>query len=93
VVHLHSTAPPVNARVGERPRASPLTRAQCAANLPVLSSLLHVNARLEGELEPRLLPLLDGTRDRQMLIDALSGSAEQVDSALERFAWLGLLQG
>jgi cyclopropane fatty-acyl-phospholipid synthase-like methyltransferase len=93
VVHLHSTAPPVSAGAGERSLASPLARAQCAAGLPAVSSLLHVNARLEGELEPRLLPLLDGTRDRQTLTDELSSTTEAVEQGLARFASLGLLQG
>ncbi|MFI4992757.1 MAG: methyltransferase regulatory domain-containing protein [Solirubrobacterales bacterium] len=93
VVHLHATAPPVSASAGERPLASPLARAQCAAGLPAVSTLLHVNARLEGELEPQLLVLLDGSRNRQALTDAVSATAARVDEVLERFAWLGLLQG
>jgi cyclopropane fatty-acyl-phospholipid synthase-like methyltransferase len=92
VVDLHSTPPPVSATAGERPCASPLARAQCAAGLPAVSSLLHVNARLEGELEPRLLELLDGTRDRRALARELSSTAQQVEEGLGRFASLGLLQ-
>jgi hypothetical protein len=67
-------------------------RAQCAAQLPSLSSLLHANVRLEGDFDPQLLLLLDGTRDTHTLIQALSSTAEQVDAALARFAALGLLQ-
>jgi cyclopropane fatty-acyl-phospholipid synthase-like methyltransferase len=92
VVDLRSTPPPVSARAGERPCASPLARAQCAAGLPALSTLLHVNARLEDELEPRLLGLLDGTRDRQALARELSSTVQQVEEGLARFASLGLLQ-
>jgi len=91
VVHLHSTPPPLSAAAGERPLASPLARAQCAAGLPAVSSLLHCNARLEGELEPRLLALLDGTRDRRALMGELSSTTEQVEQGLVRFASLGLL--
>jgi SAM-dependent methyltransferase len=103
VVHLHSTRPPVSSGAGERPRASSLARAQCAAGQPAISSLLHVNARLEGEIEPRLLPLLDGTLDRRGLSEALSAAPArqigpspdpaEIDAALARFASLGLLQG
>jgi hypothetical protein len=93
VVDLHSTAPPVGVGADEWPRASPLARAQCAAGLPAVSSLLHVNARLEGELEPRLLELLDGTRDREALAHELSSTAQQVEEGLSRFASLGLLTG
>lgn len=92
VVDLHAMPPPVSPRAGERPCASPLARAQFAAGLPAVSSLLHVNARLEGDLEPRLLVLLDGTRDRQALARELSCTAQQAEEALARFASLGLLQ-
>jgi SAM-dependent methyltransferase len=80
IVMLQGTPPPLEAEPGERPLASPLARAQSAAGLPVVSSLLHANARLEGELEPRLLALLDGTRDLRTLVDSLS-SAEAVPNA------------
>jgi cyclopropane fatty-acyl-phospholipid synthase-like methyltransferase len=92
VIHLHSVPPPLSAGAGERPLASPLARAQCAAGLPAVSSLLHVNARLEGELEPRLLALLDGTRDRRTLAGELPSAMEQIEQCLARFASLGLLQ-
>jgi len=75
IVQLHSCPPPVVAQPGERPRASPLARAQQAAGRPVVSSLLHANVRLDGDLERRLLGLLDGTRDRAELLAALEGRA------------------
>jgi SAM-dependent methyltransferase len=74
IVMLQGTPPLLEAQPGERPLASPLARAQSAAGLPVVSSLLHANARLEGELEPRLLALLDGTRDLRALVDSLSSA-------------------
>jgi len=92
VVDLHATPPPVSARAGERPCASPLARAQCAAGLPAVSSLLHVNAQLEGDLEPRLLALLDGTRDGEALARELSCTEQQAEEALARLASLGLLR-
>ena len=92
VVQMCSTPPLLSPSAGERPCASPLARAQCAAGLPAVSSLLHVNARLEGELEPRLLVLLDGTRDRRALARELASTTEQVERGLVRFASLGLLQ-
>ncbi|HEY8304775.1 MAG TPA: class I SAM-dependent methyltransferase [Solirubrobacteraceae bacterium] len=91
IVQLLGCASPVAARASERPLASPLARAQQAAGLPALSSLLHANVRLEGELEPRLLPLLDGTRDGAELAHALGVSREQVAESLARLASLGLL--
>jgi SAM-dependent methyltransferase len=101
VVHLQSVASPISPRPGERPQASALGRAQAAAGRSAVSSLLHVNAHLHGELEPALLPLLDGTRDRRALsehlIEDAAGTSRsspdpgEIDAALERFASLGLL--
>jgi methyltransferase-like protein/2-polyprenyl-3-methyl-5-hydroxy-6-metoxy-1,4-benzoquinol methylase len=92
IVVLQSCPAPLSTQPGERPLASALARAQCAAGAPALSSLLHANVRLEGELEPALLALLDGSHDRSALIEQLSASAGDVDTALERLASVGLLQ-
>ncbi len=92
IVMLQGCPPPVVNRAGERPTAGPLARAQHASGLPAVSSLLHANVRLEGELEPALLPLLDGTRDQETLARELSSTAEAVEQGLTRFASLGLLQ-
>jgi hypothetical protein len=93
IVMLHGCPTPVVGRAGERPLASRLARAQCAAGMEAVSSLLHANVRLEGELEARLLELLDGTRDRRALARELGSTAQQVEEGLSRFASLGLLQG
>ena len=78
---------------GERPRASALARAQHAAGAPVVSSLLHTNVKLDEPLDLALLPLLDGTRDRAALGDAVPGEPADadLDAALARLAALGLL--
>lgn len=91
IVRLQSCPPPLSTHPGERPVASPLARAQCAAGSQVLSSLLHENVRLEGELEPRLLQLLDGTRTVEDVTSEASATEPDVATALERFASLGLL--
>jgi SAM-dependent methyltransferase len=93
IVHLLGCAPRLSAEAGERPRASALALAQCAAGLPAVSSLLHANVRLEGDLEPRLLGLLDGSRDMDTLIEETGASPEDVQAALVRFAAVGLLAG
>jgi SAM-dependent methyltransferase len=91
IVTLQGCAPPLANRAGERPVASPLARAQLAAGLPALSSLLHGNVRLEDELESRLFALLDGTRDLDELTRALASPPEEVSGALKRLALVGLL--
>ncbi len=91
VVQLLSCAPRLSAKPGERPLASPLARAQCAAEGTVVASLLHANVRLEGELEPRLLVLLDGARDITALAHETGADREDIRVALERFAAVGLL--
>ncbi len=91
MVMLQGCAPPVAGSPSEHPLASALARAQHAAGLPAVSSLLHANVRLEGELEPRLLPLLDGTRSPSELAGALDAPREQVDESLSRLASVGLL--
>lgn len=76
IVQLQGCAPPLAGEPGERPLASPLARAQCAAGKPAMSSLLHANVRFEHDLDSRLLVLLDGTRDREALIAELAREAE-----------------
>ncbi len=89
IVMLAGYPPPVSGEVGERPTASPLARAQNAAGLPALSSLLHANVRLDGALEAKMLALLDGTRTTAELEAA--GDLQDVALALERLASVGLL--
>jgi SAM-dependent methyltransferase len=92
IVQLGGCAPPLAASPGARPVASPLARAQCAAGLPAVSSLLHANIRFDVEGDPRLLVLLDGTREREALAAESGLSAADVEETLARFASLGLLQ-
>lgn len=54
----------------------------------------HTTVRVEGELERRLLGLLDGTRDRAALLrdlDLPGFGPEQLEENLARLARLGLL--
>ncbi len=60
----HVTAP------GERPEASPLTRAMAREGADLVS-LEHEYVRLDDPFGRYLLNLLDGTRDRAALVDAL----------------------
>ncbi len=91
IVMLAGCPPPVSGEVGERPTVSPLARAQSAAGLRALSSLLHANVRLDGELEAGALALLDGTRSAAEVAVMLDTSPEQIAECVERLASVGLL--
>lgn len=79
-------------RAGPRPEAWRLARWQAERQTEV-TSLRHTLVRLEGDLEQRLLILLDGSRDRAQLLAELGMpdlTAEQLEAALQRLARLGL---
>ncbi len=78
-VHLMT----INTVVGERPVASPVARYQAKSSDRV-TNLRHEQIALDP-LERRLLPLLDGQRDRATLVDILAGMAEteQIPIALD----------
>jgi hypothetical protein len=68
----------------------------------MVTTLLHTHVNLEDEQGRRFLELLDGSRDRQALADALAVGApgnsremilEQVDDNLVNFCKMGLLVG
>jgi SAM-dependent methyltransferase len=91
VVNVQSTAPPARRCRAERPVASPLARAQCVAGSAVVSSLLHRSALLEGSIERRLLPLLDGRHDRGQLGSTTGHTQEAIDTALHSMSERGLM--
>jgi methyltransferase-like protein/trans-aconitate methyltransferase len=91
IVTLQGCAPPLVNHANERPTASPLARAQQTSGLAAVSSLLHGNVRLDDDLEAKLLPMLDGSRDLDALAQALPAPLEDVARALERLASVGLL--
>jgi SAM-dependent methyltransferase len=91
IVELAAVATPAAARASERPLASPLARAQCARQLPVLSTLLPGNYAPETPWAHRVLALLDGTRDRAALARELDEAPEAVDDVLGELAAHALL--
>ncbi len=91
IVMLLGCSPAVTGELGERPTVSPLARAQRAAGLKALSSLLHANVRLDGELEAGTLELLDGTRTLAEVAAELVAPTEQVVECARRLASVGLL--
>src|SRR5262249_26325014 len=56
--------------ISERPMASRLVRAQVARDAMV-TNLAHRSVHVADEMGRRLLSLLDGTRDRETLLDEL----------------------
>ena len=57
-------------RAGERPMASPIARLQ-AQDGSLVTTLRHTTAELTDDADRHLVRLLDGTRDRPMLLEAL----------------------
>ena len=70
LVQLHLYQPSLVYEASERPLASRLARFQ-ASRGEVVTNLLHQNVELDDALSRRLVELLDGTRDRAALCDAL----------------------
>ncbi len=71
-----SLAPPeLVSSPGLKPLASPLARLQSTESSEVVN-LRHFNIRVDDPLTRWLLAILDGSRDRDALLDALAASAE-----------------
>jgi SAM-dependent methyltransferase len=95
-LHVHPPAPSTVAP--HKPRVSALTRLE-AAQGEMLTTTRHTGIRLGDDLGQRLITLLDGTRDRPALLDALQPDAAidrealaaEVERSLERLAEAGLL--
>jgi len=98
LVRLHVHPPALSTVAPDKPHVSALARLQ-ATHGELLTTARHTGIRLDDELGKRLISLLDGTRDRAALLDALSPGAamrrEQLaaglESSLERLAGAGLL--
>ena len=99
IVDLHVHPPALASRASDRPVASPLARLQARTRDDV-TTLLHTQVRIADAHALRLLPLVDGTRDRAALASAVRQIALNIDPsraqdfvnfALEKFARLGLL--
>jgi SAM-dependent methyltransferase len=69
-LEAHAYAPDFVTVPGERPRTTPLARAQ-AQRGTLVSNLRHVNLQIDDALGRRLIQLLDGTRDRAALLSEL----------------------
>ena len=99
IVDLYVHRPALTIKAPDRPVASPLARLQ-ARTRDTVTTLLHTQAGIADANALRLLPLVDGTRDRAALASAVKQIAVSIDPsraedfvnyALEKFARLGLL--
>lgn len=61
---------------GERPKLSPVARMQAAAGRPTVTSLRHFSIDVRDPLFRAMLLMMDGTRDRATLADALATAVE-----------------
>jgi methyltransferase-like protein/cyclopropane fatty-acyl-phospholipid synthase-like methyltransferase len=75
LVTLHVHEPPFTVEISARPRASPLARLQAESG-PRVTNLWHFPVEVNGFDRP-LLRLLDGSRDREALREALMTAATQ----------------
>jgi SAM-dependent methyltransferase len=83
--------------IADRPVASRLARIQAAANGSEVVSFRHTTVEMDDEAARVLLRFLDGTRDRQELLETLriAGhplSPDYLESVLKRMLTLSLLE-
>ncbi|MEO8847394.1 MAG: methyltransferase regulatory domain-containing protein [Casimicrobiaceae bacterium] len=94
VVDFFSQPPAAIAGVSSRPRASRIARLQAQSRTRV-TNLRHESVKLADTFAHRLLPLLDGSRDKGTLQRALGPAfdrgAEGLDAMLQFFAKVSLL--
>jgi methyltransferase-like protein/ubiquinone/menaquinone biosynthesis C-methylase UbiE len=82
MVEVRTTQPTLCVDPGQRPAVSPLARIQ-AANARPLTNLLHSTVVPAGELESRLISLLDGTRTLAALASELAPLLQVGKSTVE----------
>jgi Predicted methyltransferase regulatory domain len=98
IIDPHVSTPRYAYPPGDRPTASAVVRSQLG-NGDIVTSLWHQPVKVDDEIARRLLPLLDGTRNRRALVAATAdfiaasggSSTTAVDGHLRRLAKLGLL--
>jgi hypothetical protein len=99
LTELHARPPRVVSKPGRFPAASALARRQ-AARGERLTTGIHTMVEAEGEIERRLVGLLDGTRDLSALAREMAPvlnqpedvAAAQIEENLGKLAKMGLLE-
>ena len=88
-ISLHRWAPPVAARLLEKPLVTPLARYEARIGNQV-TSLFHVPLQIGDELKS-LIPLMDGTRTIEQLAEQSGMSLEECLVSLDRMLREGML--
>lgn len=93
LVRLHAQALALPEQVGPRPMVSPVARAELALDpdRAVVTTLRHDLLALDQPLVRRLLPLLDGSRDRAALASSLALDLAELETHLRTINELALL--
>jgi SAM-dependent methyltransferase/methyltransferase-like protein len=74
LLEFHAAAVPVSREVGERPEALRSARRRAGGGAAMVTNRRHELVKLT-DLDKRLVPLLDGTRTRPELLEALAADA------------------
>ena len=104
VVELRTEPPPLCTRPCDRPRVNAFARFQAARGDAVVTTLRHTSLSIVDPLGRRLIALMDGTRDRAALAEAMRAPSEDpdwapppdeelpeaIDDAIDRLAKAGL---
>jgi methyltransferase-like protein/SAM-dependent methyltransferase len=95
-LNLHVHDYPCQETVSERPVAFAFIRYQAAQGFPIVTTVCNAPVEVD-DVSRRLLPLLDGTRHRTQLIEAMAAAgveeaARCVDQYLESYAHMGALE-
>ena len=90
IIELQAT-PGIAVVAGDKPCASPLVRYQATNGVSPVTTLSHRAIEIEGEDARRMLTLLDGTRDRAALCQAMNCSGDRLDTELRMLGRLGML--
>ncbi len=99
-VELHAWRPRLPAGIPQRPRATASSRQEIRTH-PQATTLVHSMVKLEDTVAQRFLLLLDGTRDRDALLEALAAEfpeiprqelGKQLEPSLEYFYRAGFIE-
>ena len=91
LVQLSTHAPPIAHEPSAEPRTTTLARAQIAAGYDHVTSLKHERIPVADDMGRKLIALLDGTRDRTTLLEAMKDE-KRLNASLNRLADLALLE-